>query len=297
MSVLKTLRAGLLGATAAVGLIAAQPALATEGGSQYPNGAEGFMAGAVPPPGLYMVNYAMHYHASRINDKNGNKLPFKTNLNATAEVPRIVYTSPYKILGANWGAHILVPLVRTSYNIAGFQDNGFGVGDITINPFILSWHWKNFHLATGVDINMPTGNYDRHKMVNIGANYWGIEPLIAASYVTDGGFEVSAKFMYTYNTTNNTTDYKSGSDFHMDYMVAQKFGDWTLGVGGYWFHQLTDDKINGRDVDNRGKAFAVGPAIKYDFNGMSLIGKWQHETMSENRPQGDKFWLKFIMAF
>ncbi|WP_303700226.1 hypothetical protein [Flexistipes sinusarabici] len=27
------------------------------GGGSYPNGAEAFMSGAVPPPGLYFINY------------------------------------------------------------------------------------------------------------------------------------------------------------------------------------------------------------------------------------------------
>jgi hypothetical protein len=39
------------------------PAFATEGGGGvYPNGAEDFMSGALPPPGTYFLDYANFYH-------------------------------------------------------------------------------------------------------------------------------------------------------------------------------------------------------------------------------------------
>ncbi len=58
-------RAGWLGCLLAVGL--ACQAFATEGGGgAYPNGAEGFMAGAVPPPGNYVINYALYLHGDRL---------------------------------------------------------------------------------------------------------------------------------------------------------------------------------------------------------------------------------------
>jgi hypothetical protein len=51
-------------------------AQATEGGGgAYPNGAESFLAAALPPPGLYYINYLAHYSSDRLNDKNGDKVP------------------------------------------------------------------------------------------------------------------------------------------------------------------------------------------------------------------------------
>lgn len=273
------------------------PAGATEANSQYPNGAEGFLAGAVPPPGTYLLNYVNYYHADRVNDSSGNKLPAPLRLDAAAEVVRILHTSDVKILGANWGAHILVPVVYLDYDLGPFSARQFGLGDITIDPVILSWHFPNFHVATGIDVILPTGRYDKNKPISIGTNSWGIEPLAAFTYLSDGGFELSAKLMYTFNTENTDTDYRSGQAFHTDYMVAQHLDAWALGIGGYWFRQTTGDRKNGIDIGNRGTAFAAGPAVKYDFNGMSLIAKWQHEFVTENRPQGDSFWAKFIMRF
>jgi hypothetical protein len=294
----KVLSAAVVAAATAVVAPAAQ---ATEGGgSQYPNGAEGFLAGAVPPPGVYLINYDTFYTTNRVNDTNGNKIPVNVSVDAFAEVPRLLWVTPVQVFGANWGMHILVPIVHLDATVGGWSKSQFGLGDITIDPFILSWHWKNFHLATGLDIILPTGEYDKTNPVNIGTNYWGFEPLIAGTYLSDDGWEVSAKMMYTINTTNDATNYSSGQAFHMDYTFGKHWNEWTFGVGGYYYQQTTDDELNGAVVGdgNRGMAFAIGPQVKYDFGGKySVIAKWQHELVTENRSEGDKFWLKAIVPF
>lgn len=292
----------MMGILAANSLPGAGSATASEnGGNTYPNGAEGFMAGAVPPPGTYLINYLTHYQANRINDADGDKLPLDVRIRATAEVARFLHVSDITILGGHWGGHILIPLVHVDLDspVAALNGSHSGLGDITIDPFILSWHAGNWHWATGIDIVVPTGQYDRTQpATSIGRNYWAIEPLFGVTYLSPGGFEASGKFMLDYNFKNRDHDYKSGNEFHFDYTLSQKFGDVTAGVGGYYFHQITDDSgalapANG----NRGKALAIGPQIKYDYAGMSFIGKWQHEVMAENRAQGDKFWLKFVTRF
>ena len=58
-------------------------AFATEGGgSTYPLGTENFVAGAAPPPGLYVLEYVNVYSADRVNDAQGQAVPipgFKVN--------------------------------------------------------------------------------------------------------------------------------------------------------------------------------------------------------------------------
>ncbi|MBS1224301.1 MAG: putative regulatory protein, partial [Proteobacteria bacterium] len=56
---MKNLKTILLLATPA--LLASPTVLAFEGAQQYPLGAENFMAGALPPPGNYFINYLVHY--------------------------------------------------------------------------------------------------------------------------------------------------------------------------------------------------------------------------------------------
>ncbi|WP_415250686.1 transporter [Sulfurimonas sp.] len=280
---------------------------ATEGGGgAYPNGSEGFMAGAVPPPGLYYLNYLTNYSADALMDNNGNEVgDFK--LNATANVSRFVYTSPYKIFGGYWGAQLIIPLVTLDAKLSinpgpgtVLDGSDTGLGDIVVDPFLVSWHSKNWHQAVGVDIILPTGSYSTPSATNIGPsigrNYYTFEPLYAVTYISDEGWEVSSKIMYDFNRENSDTNYKSGEEFHFDYTVGKHINkDWTVGVGGYYYKQITDDEQNGATIaNNKGQVIAVGPQVQYNYGKLSLIAKYHIETNVKNRPKGNKAWFKLI---
>ena len=284
---------------------------ATEGGGNaYPLGAEDFMSGAVPPPGYYFINYFLYYSADRLNNKDGHNVDNDFDLDVVANTFRFIYITKQKIFGGFWGVHMFVPIVYQDVSLFGTSDDKAGLGDIIVDPFILSWHFKNWHLATGVDIYMPTGSYDKKDLANIGRNYWTFEPIFAFTYLSDGGFEVSSKFMYDINTENNDSpygDYKSGQEFHFDYAVGYKVSNWNLGVAGYYYKQITNDEINGEKVPSvaplgfdegfKGQTFAVGPAVKYNYKNMSFTLKYLWETAVEHRPEGSDLWFKFAYAF
>src|SRR5512138_1988350 len=149
--------------------VLAGQALATEGGGgAYPNGAESFMAGALPPPGTYFVNYLTYYTASKFKDNNGNDLIPDFKLKVAADVLRFIYVTDYKILGANWAVHAFVPLAYQDVTMGGRSDDRFGLGDIIVDPIILGWHSKNFHVTTGLDIYIPVGTYNQDRLANLG---------------------------------------------------------------------------------------------------------------------------------
>lgn len=289
---------------------AVTPAHATEGGGgAYPNGAEDFMSGAVPPPGTYFINYFDYYSADKFADKNGNGSIPGFKLNVTADVLRFIHVTDKQILGGFWGVHVFIPFMNVDVETKTPLGSGSkaGLGDIIVDPFILSWHSKNWHAATGIDIYMPTGSYDKNDLANVGRNYWTFEPIIAGTYITDNGYEASAKLMYDINTRNNdaskltapgTTTYLSGHEFHMDYALAKKIANYSFGLTGYIYQQVTDDEANGKTVnDSAGRVIALGPAFKYDYKNMAFSLKYQFETAAENRPEGNNLWFKFVYAF
>lgn len=286
-------------AVAALLSLAVGTATASENsGSGYPNGAEGFLAGAVPPPGTYLLLYGSHYTADTLKSDAGD---IDIDLDATALVPRLVHVTPIKILGADWGMHAILPLVHLELEVPalGTNETRNGIGDLTLDPIILSWHRPNLHYAVGIDVVVPIGQYDDTnpvtRLTSIGRNYWTVEPLFGISWISEGGLELSGKFMFDINFENPDTNYRTGNEFHADYTVGQHIGDWTLGVGGYFYKQVEDDEAPaGVVATGRGQAFAVGPQVKFNWQGMSFIAKWQHEEFVENRTEGDKFWLKFI---
>jgi hypothetical protein len=277
-------------------------ASATEGGGgAYPNGAEDFMVGAQPPPGTYFINYLTYYRASKFTDKDGDKLIPDFSLDAVANVFRLIHVTNYQILGANWGVQAFLPIVYLDVSVPGRDDDRWGIGDVIVDPLILGWHSKNWHVTTGIDIYIPVGTYNDHRLANPGRNYWTFEPVVAFTFLSDGGFELSSKFMYDFNTENEATDYQSGQEFHFDYTIGYHLNQsWALGLGGYYYHQTTNDEIDGTKVEPdgfKGQVFAIGPQVKYDYKNMSFTLKWQREFEVENRPEGDKFWFKFMYVF
>jgi hypothetical protein len=278
-------------------------ASATEGGGgAYPNGAEDFMSGAVPPKGTYLINYFTWYSADRLNNNDGNNVaPPGFELNAVVDVVRILHVTDKKLLGADWGMHIFIPIVDVDAKVppAGINENRGGLGDIIVDPIVLGWHLsKNLHMAAGLDIFIPTGNYNKNNLANPGRNYWTFEPIFGTTYLADNGFELSGKFMYDINTENNDTHYLSGNEFHVDYTVGQHIGPWAIGAGGYWYQQTTEDELHGNRISgSKGRAFSIGPQAKYDYKNMSFTIKYQIETETRNRPEGNNLWAKFMYAF
>lgn len=292
------------------------PALASElGGGVYPNGAEGYSGAAMPPPGTYLLGYLQHYEADRFNGPDGEAglLP-NFRVRADAAVIRVVHMTPVKILGATWGMQAIVPVTRLKVGAAGLGDETTGVGDVTVDPILLGWHFQNgVHLSAGVDINLPVGAYDRRKLSNIGRNYLNFEPVVALAYYGKKGFSVDVKVMYDINTRNDQAvftpfnptgaSYRSGNELHADFAVGQQIGKWKLGASGYVYKQTTKDQVSDPTaqafVDQmrgfKGQVIGVGPSASYQAGKVQLIGSWQHEFHAENRPQGDKFWLKAII--
>ncbi|MGE5506140.1 MAG: transporter [Actinomycetota bacterium] len=277
------------------------PVSATEGGGgHYSNGAEDFMSGALPPQGLHTINYFAVYSAGRLQDGYGNRKVPDFQLTSTAWVPRVIYITKYQILGADWGVQAMMPIARQYVRMNGSSDTRTDMGDLLLDPIMLGWHSKNWHFGAGIDVYLPTGQYDKNKLSNIGRNYWTVEPLASVTYLADNGFEASAKAMYDINTENGATKYASGDEFHVDYAVGLHVGeDWTLGLGGYYYQQVTGDRQDGSQLStsNDGRAIALGPVVKYSLGRLAFTAKWEHEIEVRNRPQGEVGWFKVGYSF
>lgn len=295
-------------------LLSAGSASATEGlRGQYPNGAEDCYAGCVPPPGTYFISYNMYMNWDRAYDYKGNRIygpPSEGDGFAT--VFRFIKGTGCKILGADWFMHILLPVTYAHANGLGglTPDDGhrWGLGNITINPMILAWHFGDWHFVTGVDINLPAPGWDKGNVVNgLGTGYWNAQPIFGFTYLNKSGFEVGAKFMYDYNWRNWQTGYKTGQEFHFDTAVAQKFKNGLLlGVAGYAWWQITEDKARGTDPRNafgylddsdKARIFALGPMVRYDYKNMYFLLKAYREFEVKGTFSGDFYWFKWFYAF
>jgi hypothetical protein len=272
---------------------------ATEGGGgAYSNGAEDFNAGNLLPPGTYFFNYFNYHYADRLKDNSSRTIPVNFSYEVTGNGFRLFHVTGHKLFGAGIGMYAVIPVAYVHATYMQKSQSKSGLADITINPFILGWHFTDWHFGAGVDIKVPTGDYSRFDIANLGRNYWTFEPVFAFTYLNKGGYEASAKFMYDFNTENNATHYLSGQEFHVDYTLGKKIDKFNIGMGGYYYKQLTDDEVNGERVkDYKGQVFAIGPQFRYNHDRMAFIFKYQWETLVKNRSEGEKLWFKFVYRF
>ncbi|MGO4003379.1 SphA family protein [Pseudomonas fluorescens] len=279
------------------GLVLSQVAWGTEaGGGAYANGAEGFLTGYLPPPGTYLVNYNTLYSANSF--KNSSPVFDDFEVATFASIARLIHVTDKKILGGNWAMHAFLVYADVNVkNLAGNSQRQRGIGDLIIDPIAIGWHLGNWNVVVGVDMYLPTGNYDKNDLANIGRNYVTLEPLVDFTYLNDQGYEFSMKTMFGFNFENNATNYRSGNELHADFVAAKHVGQWAFGVGGYAYQQVSGDSGEGAIFgDFKGRAMALGPQVAYTAkNGVNIAARFQHEFDVKNRPEGDKLWLNFTL--
>lgn len=284
-------------------------------GQHYPNGSEDFLAGALPPPGIYLKTYLAMVEKDRLMT-GGDKMDADFQAIARIVVPRLLWVTPYKLLGASVATHLFVPFYNADVRSDALlmDDTDRGLGDIIFSPLALGWHFSpNFHVVLAEDIYVPTGRYSADDKATqiLSKNHWTFETVAAVTYLA-GPVDLSAKLMYDFNTKNDDYDpdgvgpapkdeLKPGQEFHADWAVGYMgVKDWTLGAAGYYYQQVTHDEFMGDEVEgSRGRVCAAGPAFKF-WPGMgkfSATFKHQWEFGARNLPEGQTSWLNLLWSF
>ena len=125
------------------------------------------------------------------------------------------------------------------------SDTGFG--DMLLNPFAFYWNFGEFHVKLAQWVVAPTGRYNVNSVVNVGRNYWAFDTQLGLTWFHKAtGTELTVLPGIMLNTINPATDYKSGNEFHLDFMANQFLAPtFAIGVQGYWYKQLDADTGSG----------------------------------------------------
>lgn len=289
-------------------------AQAAEGGySNYVPGLYGDFAAAVEPPSkLTIRNDIYYYNADERRSIRSGLLEADAELNILMDFLTILYKPEVEILGAQYAFGALIPFghmdIDAGVNIGGQQvrwdDSDFGLGDITLIPAVLFWNQGNFHFTLAEYIVTPTANYDSDDLANTGLNYWTFDTNFALTYLNmETGQDYSINIGYNYNTENTDTDYQTGEELHIDYMINQFLSEsFAVGLHGFYLRQLSGDSGDGAVLGSfKAEASGIGPAALWttEISGreVSFIAKWLHEFDVENRMEGDHLFFSFAMDF
>ncbi len=194
--------------------------------------------------------------------------------------------------------------VTTKLGVFRFDEAVDGVGDIGIIPVSYYWNTGNFHINFYELVIAPTGKYEIDKEVFVGRNYWSFDTVLAATWFDPNmGTELSAAGGIMVNSKNNATDYKTGTEFHLD-LTANQFvtEELALGLRGYVYQQLTGDSGSGALLgDFKGESIGGGFGLSWvpaEMGGkLAITGSWLRDLRAKRRLKADYASVSIAMTF
>lgn len=278
-----------------------------------PIGVYDFGAGTLPPSSVDVTVglRGASYSASQLRDTDGKRSPVGIRLKVHSASAAIIKTTDYPLLGGTYGFMAVIPYldmdnrlsVPTPVGPLALQGQNAAKGDMTIAPVIVKWTPSPGLFVNGrIELQLPTGSYKVDRLINSSANHWTASPAIAFSWVGASGLEVSSNIQLNFHGKNKDTNYQSGVEYQHEFTIGQHVGPWTIGVGGYLYQQLTDDKVNGTKFQdgNRSRVMALGPAISFFDLGSDWPALWAHaykEFGARNRSQGTQIAVRAGWSF
>ena len=292
-------------------LLGQQTVRATEGASSYyfPGASGTFAVAVAPDPGFMMFNQMLFLNAKASKAVLRGHVHLEVEADAAYDYVGGFYTFEKPLLGGRFqlGAAVPVGYVHTKAGIdttlgsRDDSDTSTNFGDSMMVP-ALYWKVGDFRFKVAETVFIPTGGYSAGNLANVGRTYWGFDTSFAMTWLsTKTGTEISLVPGIMFNTKNADTDYQSGNEFHLDFMVNQFFAkNFALGVQGYYYKQVSGDSGSGAQLGGfEGEALGLGPALFWmpDFGGgkLSLIVKWLRDLDHTHRMEGD--YGQFLVSY
>jgi len=268
-------------------------------GSVYPLGVETVMPGMTPAAGQTMfAEFNITYNANSLLNGQGQSAVPGFKLSVSGFAAKITHNWGVPLLGGELVSWTAVPVlyewVRTpagEHAMMGFSNASVGT-DIAYNRG--NWHWWY-----GFDVALPAPVYHQGGPINIGQHNFGTAPSGAFTYLPHHGrTEISSRLQYYVNYTDRATHYQSGNEFLWEYVAMQNVSKkLAIGANGYVYQQTTADRLLGVIYagGNQGRDLAIGPEVRYQLGPMVLIAKYFRDTLVQNRPLGNEFWIEFAV--
>jgi hypothetical protein len=242
----------------------------------------GLAIGAPLPEGVYAINTFTY------RSPDGPNL---TSTDTAVNVPVLVWSTPWKVLGARFEAVVAPPTVFTFSRAAGGRDTSINVG--TFLGGIFAWD-----LGNNIGVSYLAGVYLNELNAGRGG---GLSILASNTYrqgfgisYTGDGWNVTANLTYNFYDTparfggRNGIPGFYGSQFptdalNLDLTATKKFGKFEIGAIGYGTANLPNRgplpvgaPCNGNFascgtvVGGGGGRFALGGLVGYDFGKFSV---------------------------
>jgi hypothetical protein len=318
---------------------APQVALADEGGvSFWIPGFFGSLAATPQQPGWSLATIYYHTSVSAGSDValareiTTGRIPINLSASLTASldanadlglvIPTYVFATP--VLGGQASVSLIGIYGRSSVpSLAGtltgalatplgtvpftrsdsFSDSVWGFGDL-IPQAALRWNNGVHNWMTYITGDVPVGAYDSTRLSNLGIGHGAIDAGGGYTYFNpQTGHEFSGVLGFTYNFTNQSTQYQNGVDMHFDWGASQFLTkQFQIGLVGYVYQEVGCDSGSGDRVGCfQSRVVGVGPQLGLIIplstttqGYLNLKSYW--EFASQNRPDGWNAWVTFVIS-
>lgn len=278
-----------------------------------------FLDGGPPAgPGVYFSQYLQYWNSDSFKDHKGEDLPPAAlsgeELDAWISLSQLIYMSDQTVLwGGKWGMDLIVPVVSLDLSHDGSpappQDNGTGIGDILVGPF-LQWDpvmgskSPIFMHRVEFQVTLPTGKYDEDKQLNPGSNTYTFNPYWAGTLFVTPKWTASTRIHYLWsgeNTGDPRGDVQAGQAIHANFATAYEVIPKSLRIGlnGYYLQQITNSKVDGSDIpDSKERVFGIGPGVLWSLSQDDhFFLNTYVESHAQNRPEGVRANLRWVHHF
>jgi hypothetical protein len=293
--------------------------MATENGASfYLLGSGGPQVAVLPPvAGVFVTNTFFYYQGQTGGNKplifNGNIL---ANVKGTiaADFPAVIVAPWQSVLGGHFVTGVIVPFGQVDVDgnvvLTGPRGNQIGLsrsdGAFLVGDPVLTvaqnWTHGVVHFEIANLLNIPIGDYREGKPANLAFHRWADDLSFAVTRLDPkDGWDLSAKTGFTFNAENPATDYRTGTEWHLEGAVEKQITKaWALGVQAYQFSQVSGDSGSGAKLGPfEGRVTGVGGEAAYNFKiGKAPITVRLHGTTefnAHNRLQGHSIWFDLSM--
>ena len=290
-------------AAAVLALLAGLAPLAAQADGHYVPGVEGLQGASVPPPGLYYLGYLVHYDIDSFRAPGSStNLPGKNSGKVTALANRFVWMTGHKLLGADYGAEIIVPVLRTSLDIgaAGISDRHTGVGDVFLGPLVLGWHGTQWDAVAAAGVWLD--NASTNSPAAAGKGFKSTMLTGGLTYYFDSAKSVSGSALMRFERNGKTdSGFRPGNQVTLEWSLGKGFGPAQAGVVGYSQWQTSNDSGLGASFDKSSR-HALGAEVVYPVApGTALKGAVYKELRADAgtgaQPKGTLLRLTLVKAF
>ncbi len=257
----------------------------------------GMMGGTMAPPGLYVGAFGSLNWADELKTAQGDTIS-GPDVNQTVFGPLLMFVSSDKILGANYGFVLGVPIANARIEFPRLDvvsETGYALSQLWVVPVSLGWHFSQADVTLHYAFYPPTGRYTPGASDNTGLGMWCNELSLRGTYFFDRNkdWHASLSAFYDMNGKKEGLDWKTGNPVTLMYGAGRNFGSGMLkswaGVAGYAQWQVTD--TTGADAPvvarlNKTTIYGVGPELTTLQGALTIRYFWQFGGKFSTQGQG-----------